>query len=60
MVTVVYIKQSEVEAVGDREPVIAHIARAIHDYFAFNPRPAPGLALRRRRRQPLHHQPVSE
>ena len=36
VVTVVYIKESEVESVADREPVIAQIARAVHDYFLFN------------------------
>ena len=36
VVTVVYIKESEVESVADREPVIAQIARAVHDYFVFN------------------------
>ena len=35
VVTVVYVKQSEVE-IPDREAVIAQIARAIHDYFVFN------------------------
>ena len=35
VVTVVYVKESQVE-VADREPVIAQIARAIHDYFVFN------------------------
>ena len=36
VVAVVFIKESEIEAYADREPVIAHIARAIHDYFVFN------------------------
>ena len=36
VVAVVYIKESEIETYADREPVIAHIARAIHDYFVFN------------------------
>ena len=36
VVAVVYIKESAIEAYADREPVIAHIARAIHDYFVFN------------------------
>ena len=36
VVAVVYIKRSEVETYADREPVIAQIARAIHDYFVFN------------------------
>lgn len=38
VVAVVYIKESAIEASADREPVIAHIARAIHDYFVFNAR----------------------
>jgi beta-lactamase class A len=36
VVTVVFIKQSNLE-VPERERVIAHIARAVHDYFLFNP-----------------------
>ena len=36
VVTVVYIKESEIESSADREPVIAQIARAVHDYFVFN------------------------
>ncbi|NIM48768.1 MAG: hypothetical protein GTO22_05840, partial [Gemmatimonadales bacterium] len=36
VVTVVFVKQSELE-VPDREQVIAHIARAVHDYFVFTP-----------------------
>ncbi len=36
VVTVVYIKESEIEDIAAREPVIAHIARAVHDYFLFN------------------------
>ena len=38
VVAVVYIKESAIETYADREPVIAHIARAIHDYFVFNGR----------------------
>jgi hypothetical protein len=33
-VTVVFVKESELE-VAARETAIAHIARAIHDYFLF-------------------------
>ena len=36
VVTVVYIKDSKLENNAAMEPVIAHIARAVHDYFAFN------------------------
>ncbi len=36
VVAVVYIKESAIETYADREPAIAHIARAIHDYFVFN------------------------
>jgi beta-lactamase class A len=35
VVTVVLVKESELE-VPERELTIAHIARAIHDYFLFN------------------------
>lgn len=36
VVTVVYVKESRIEDYADREPVIAQIARAVHDYFVFN------------------------
>lgn len=36
VITVVYVKESRIEDYGDREPVIAQIARAVHDYFVFN------------------------
>ncbi|MDH5803687.1 MAG: class A beta-lactamase [Gemmatimonadota bacterium] len=36
VVTVVFIKESTI-ASSSRETVIAHISRAIYDYFAFNP-----------------------
>ncbi len=36
VVTVVLIKESDLEG-SERELAIAHIARAIHDYFLFNP-----------------------
>ena len=36
VVTVVFVKGSELE-VPERERAIAHIARAVHDYFVFNP-----------------------
>jgi beta-lactamase class A len=36
VVTVIFVKASEKE-VPERERAIAHIARAIHDYFLFNP-----------------------
>lgn len=36
VVAVVFVKQSTVE-IPDRERVIAHIARALHDYFVFSP-----------------------
>ena len=36
VVTVVFVKQSEL-GVPQRERAIAHIARAVHDYFVFNP-----------------------
>ena len=36
IVAAVFVKQSEAD-VEDRELVIAHIARAVHDYFLFNP-----------------------
>jgi beta-lactamase class A len=36
VVTVVFVKESVIE-VPEREHVIAHIARAVHDYFVFNP-----------------------
>ena len=36
VVTVVFIKNSK-EEIPERERVIAHIARALYDYFAFNP-----------------------
>jgi beta-lactamase class A len=35
VVTVVYIKESALPTPEDREPVIAQIARAVHDYFTF-------------------------
>ena len=38
VVTVVYIKESKLENNAAMEPVIAQIARAVHDYFVFNPR----------------------
>lgn len=37
VVTVVFVKESERE-IPERERAIAHIARAVHDYFLFNPR----------------------
>jgi len=37
VVTVVYIKESKLENNAAMEPVIAQIARAVHDYFVFNP-----------------------
>lgn len=40
VVTVVFVKASEKE-VPERERAIAHIARAIHDYFVFNPAAPP-------------------
>ncbi len=36
VVTVVFVKASTKE-VAEREKVIAHLARAVHDYFLFNP-----------------------
>lgn len=36
VITVVYVKESRIEDYADREPVIAQIARAVHDYFVFN------------------------
>ncbi len=36
VITVVFVKQSTLP-VPERERVIAHIARAVHDYFVFNP-----------------------
>ena len=36
VVTVVFVKWSELR-VPERERAIAHIARAVHDYFVFNP-----------------------
>ena len=36
VVTVVYIKESKLENNAAMEPVIAQIARAVHDYFVFN------------------------
>jgi beta-lactamase class A len=36
VVTVVYIKESKLESNEAMEPVIAQIARAVHDYFVFN------------------------
>ncbi len=36
VVTVVFVKWSEL-GVPERERAIAHIARAVHDYFVFNP-----------------------
>ncbi|NNM32600.1 MAG: class A beta-lactamase [Gemmatimonadetes bacterium] len=38
VVTVVYIRESKLEDNAAMEPVIAQIARAVHDYFVFNPR----------------------
>lgn len=38
VVTVVFVKESKLE-VPERERTIAQIARAVHDYFLFNPRP---------------------
>ena len=40
VVTVVYIKESKLENNAAMEPVIAQIARAVHDYFVFNPQGA--------------------
>ena len=37
VVTVVYIKESKLESNAAMEPVIAQIARAVHDYFVFSP-----------------------
>ncbi len=37
VVTVVYIKESKLEDNAAMEPVIAQIARAVHDFFVFNP-----------------------
>ena len=36
VVTVVYIKESKLADSATMEPVIAQIARAVHDYFVFN------------------------
>ncbi|MGH7477412.1 MAG: class A beta-lactamase [Longimicrobiales bacterium] len=36
VITVVYIKQSDLDG-EDRERAIAHVARAVYDYFLFNP-----------------------
>jgi beta-lactamase class A len=36
VITVVFVKDSELE-VPEREQVIAQIARAVYDYFLFNP-----------------------
>ncbi len=38
VVTVLFVKESTLP-VAERERAIAHIARAIHDYFLFNPEP---------------------
>ena len=35
-IAVVYVKESRIEDYADREPAIAQIARAVHDYFVFN------------------------
>ena len=37
VVTVVYIKESKLPDNPSMEPVIAQIARAVHDYFVFRP-----------------------
>ena len=37
VVCVVYIKESELEDNAAMEPVIAHIARTVHDYFVLRP-----------------------
>jgi beta-lactamase class A len=37
VLTLVYIKESKLGSAEAMEPVIAQIARAIHDYFVFNP-----------------------
>ncbi len=42
VVTVVYIRESKLESNAAMEPVIAQIARAVHDYFVFNPHGAFG------------------
>jgi beta-lactamase class A len=49
VVTVVFVKGSE-RPVEERERAIAHIARAIHDYFLFSPVVPPPPAASRRRR----------
>ncbi len=40
LIVVVFIKESRLADISDRERVIAEIARAAHDYFVFNPGPA--------------------
>ena len=49
VVTVVFVKASDKPG-AERERAIAHIARAIHDYFLFNPAPPPPAPASRRRR----------
>jgi hypothetical protein len=40
-VTVVFVKASD-KPVAERERAIAHIARALYDYFLFRPEPPRG------------------